>query len=214
MQLCVQPDPGFCCRHNCSSCGWSAFPAVAALARRLFCFPAFAPLLYNAPNHRVVVLLLRVRLASLRWLRAVAGSFSDRPDQRHPARRASAPDIAFVRRAQLSISLRWWCGLNSRCWGYPCVTADPNWILRYFASGAVATSPGPKLREETFRQLPIAVYGAGNQSGISCHFLRSCLEKKAGLQRIRRNSERFEVRIAAASLLATSLMIATATASD
>jgi len=177
--------------------------SAVLLSRRLFLFPAFAPLLYNAAIIAGGVLLSRrLGIASLAY-GAVAGSFLG-PfliNAIGAARIGTGYSISFDVRnpafgewVRLSIPLML---------GVSLVTAD-DWILRYFASGAVGDITRLNYAKKLFA-VPIAVLGQASLPFFA---------KLFGEKRLREFADTVNgsiYRIAAASLLGTSFMIATAT---
>jgi putative peptidoglycan lipid II flippase len=181
--------------------------SAVLLSRRLFLFPAFAPLLYNAAIIAGGVLLSRrLGIASLAY-GAVAGSFLG-PfliNAIGAARIGTGYSISFDVRnpafgewVRLSIPLML---------GVSLVTAD-DWILRYFASGAVGDITRLNYAKKLFA-VPIAVLGQATSQASLPFFAKLFGEKR--LREFADTVNGSIYRIAAASLLATSLMIATAT---
>jgi putative peptidoglycan lipid II flippase len=180
--------------------------SAVLLSRRLFLFPAFSPLLYNAAIIGGGVLLShRFGIASLAY-GALAGSFlgpflinaigaagigtgySISFDVRNPA---------FREWVRLSIPLML---------GVSLVTAD-DWILRYFASGAVGDITRLNYAKRLFA-VPIAVLGQATSQASLPFFA-----KLFGEKRMREFADTVNgsiYRIVATSLLATSFMMATA----
>jgi putative peptidoglycan lipid II flippase len=181
--------------------------SAVLLSRRLFLFPAFAPLLYNAAIIAGGVLLSRrLGIASLAY-GAVAGSFLG-PfliNAIGAARIGTGYSISFDVRnpafgewVRLSIPLML---------GVSLVTAD-DWILRYFASGAVGDITRLNYAKKLFA-VPIAVLGQATSQASLPFFAKLFGEKR--LREFADTVNGSIYRIAAASLLGTSFMIATAT---
>lgn len=180
--------------------------SAVLLSRRLFLFPAFGPLLYN-----VAIILGGVigsrsfGISSLAW-GALAGSFVG-PfliNAIGAARVGTGYKISFdIKNA----AFREWVRLSIPLMlGVSLVTAD-DWILRYFASGAVGDITRLNYAKRLFA-VPIAVLGQAAGQASLPFFARLFGEKK-----MREFSETVNgsiYRIVATSLLATSLMMATA----
>src|SRR5450432_3314210 len=181
--------------------------SAVLLSRRLFLFPAFSPLLYNAAIILGGVLLShRFGIASLAY-GALAGSFLG-PfliNAIGAARIGTGYSISFDVR---NPAFREWVRLSIPLMlGVSLVTAD-DWILRYFASGAVGDITRLNYAKRLFA-VPIAVLGQATSQASLPFFA-----KLFGEKRLREFAETVNgsiYRIVAASLLATSLMIATAT---
>src|SRR6478752_4325421 len=181
--------------------------SAVLLSRRLFLFPAFSPLLYNAAIIMGGVLLShRFGIASLAY-GALAGSFLG-PfliNAIGAARIGTGYSISFDVR---NPAFREWVRLSIPLMlGVSLVTAD-DWILRYFASGAVGDITRLNYAKRLFA-VPIAVLGQATSQASLPFFA-----KLFGEKRLREFAETVNgsiYRIAATSLLATSLMIATAT---
>jgi putative peptidoglycan lipid II flippase len=181
--------------------------SAVLLSRRLFLFPAFAPLLYNAAIIAGGVLLSgRLGIASLAY-GAVAGSFLG-PfliNAIGAARIGTGYSISFNVR---NPAFREWVRLSIPLMlGVSLVTAD-DWILRYFASGAVGDITRLNYAKKLFA-VPIAVLGQATSQASLPFFAKLFGEKR--LREFADTVNGSIYRIAAASLLATSLMIATAT---
>jgi putative peptidoglycan lipid II flippase len=181
--------------------------SAVLLSRRLFLFPAFAPLLYNAAIIAGGVLLSRrMGIASLAY-GAVAGSFLG-PfliNAIGAARIGTGYRVSFNVR---NPAFREWVRLSIPLMlGVSLVTAD-DWILRYFASGAVGDITRLNYAKKLFA-VPIAVLGQATSQASLPFFAKLFGEKR--LREFADTVNGSVYRIAAASLLAASLMIATAT---
>ena len=181
--------------------------SAVLLSRRLFLFPAFAPLLYNAAIIAGGVLLSRrMGIASLAY-GAVAGSFLG-PfliNAIGAARIGTGYRVSFNVR---NPAFREWVRLSIPLMlGVSLVTAD-DWILRYFASGAVGDITRLNYAKKLFA-VPIAVLGQATSQASLPFFAKLFGEKR--LREFADSVNGSVYRIAAASLLAASLMIATAT---
>jgi len=180
--------------------------SAVLLSRRLFLFPAFAPLLYNGAIIAGGVLLSRrLGIASLAY-GAVAGSFVG-PfliNAIGAARIGTGYSISFDVR---NPAFREWVRLSIPLMlGVSLVTAD-DWILRYFASGAVGDITRLNYAKKLF-SVPIAVLGQATSQASLPFFA-----KLFGEKRLREFSDTVNgsvYRIVAASLLASSFMIAAA----
>jgi putative peptidoglycan lipid II flippase len=180
--------------------------SAVLLSRRLFLFPAFAPLLYNGAIIAGGVLLSRrLGIASLAY-GAVIGSFLG-PfliNAIGAARIGTGYSISFDVR---NPAFREWVKLSIPLMlGVSLVTAD-DWILRYFASGAVGDITRLNYAKKLF-SVPIAVLGQATSQASLPFFA-----KLFGEKRLREFSDTVNgsiYRIVAASLLATSFMIAAA----
>jgi len=180
--------------------------SAVLLSRRLFLFPAFAPLLYNGAIIAGGVLLSRrLGIASLAY-GAVAGSFVG-PfliNAIGAARIGTGYRISFDVR---NPAFREWVKLSIPLMlGVSLVTAD-DWILRYFASGAVGDITRLNYAKKLF-SVPIAVLGQATSQASLPFFA-----KLFGEKRLREFSDTVNgsvYRIVAASLLASSFMIAAA----
>jgi len=180
--------------------------SAVLLSRRLFLFPAFGPLLYN-----VAIILGGVigsrsfGISSLAW-GALVGSFVG-PfliNAIGAARVGTGYKISFDIK---NSAFREWVRLSIPLMlGVSLVTAD-DWILRYFASGAVGDITRLNYAKRLFA-VPIAVLGQAAGQASLPFFARLFGEKK-----MREFSDTVNgsiYRIVATSLLATSLMMATA----
>ena len=180
--------------------------SAVLLSRRLFLFPAFSPLLYNAAIILGGVLLShRFGIASLAY-GALAGSFLG-PfliNAVGAARIGTGYSISFDVR---NPAFREWVRLSIPLMlGVSLVTAD-DWILRYFASGAVGDITRLNYAKRLFA-VPIAVWGR-LPARPRCRFLPSCLAKN-GMREFADTVNGSIYRVVATSLLATSFMMAAA----
>jgi putative peptidoglycan lipid II flippase len=180
--------------------------SAVLLSRRLFLFPAFGPLLYNAAIIFGGVLLShRLGIASLAY-GAVAGSFLG-PfliNAIGAARIGTGYSISFDVR---NPAFREWVRLSIPLMlGVSLVTAD-DWILRYFASGAVGDITRLNYAKKLFA-VPIAVLGQATSQASLPFFA-----KLFGEKRMREFADTVSgsiYRIVATSLLAASFMMAAA----
>ncbi len=180
--------------------------SAVLLSRRLFLFPAFGPLLYNAAIIVGGVLLSRrLGIASLAY-GALAGSFLG-PfliNAIGAARIGTGYSISFDVR---NSAFREWVRLSIPLMlGVSLVTAD-DWILRYFASGAVGDITRLNYAKRLFA-VPIAVLGQATSQASLPFFA-----KLFGEKRMREFADTVNgsiYRIVATSLLATSFMMAAA----
>jgi putative peptidoglycan lipid II flippase len=180
--------------------------SAVLLSRRLFLFPAFGPLLYNAAIIVGGVLFAhRLGIASLAY-GAVAGSFLGpfMINAIGAARVGTGYSITFDIR---NTAFRQWVKLSIPLMlGVSLVTAD-DWILRYFASGAVGDITRLNYAKRLFT-VPIAVLGQATSQASLPFFA-----KLYGERRLREFADTVNgsiYRIVATSLLATSLMMAAA----
>ncbi len=178
--------------------------SAVLLSRRLFLFPAFAPLLYNAAIIAGGILLSRrLGIASLAY-GAVAGSFLG-PfliNAIGAARIGTGYRISFDVR---NSAFREWVRLSIPLMlGVSLVTAD-DWILRYFASGAVGDITRLNYAKKLFA-VPIAVLGQATSQASLPFFAKLFGEKR--LREFADSVNGSIYRIVAASLLAVSFMIA------
>jgi putative peptidoglycan lipid II flippase len=180
--------------------------SAVLLSRRLFLFPAFGPLLYNAAIIVGGVLFAhRLGIASLAY-GAVAGSFLGpfMINAIGAARVGTGYSITFDIR---NTAFRQWVKLSIPLMlGVSLVTAD-DWILRYFASGAVGDITRLNYAKRLFT-VPIAVLGQATSQASLPFFA-----KLYGERRLREFADTVHgsiYRIVATSLLATSLMMAAA----
>jgi putative peptidoglycan lipid II flippase len=181
--------------------------SAVLLSRRLFLFPAFGPLLYNAAIILGGVLLSRrLGIASLAY-GALAGSFLG-PfliNAIGAARIGTGYSISFDVR---NPAFREWVRLSIPLMlGVSLVTAD-DWILRYFASGAVGDITRLNYAKRLFA-VPIAVLGQATSQASLPFFAKLFGEKR--LKEFAETVSGSIYRIVAASLLATSLMMVAAT---
>src|SRR6266852_6261241 len=180
--------------------------SAVLLSRRLFLFPAFGPLLYNAAIIVGGVLLSRrLGIASLAY-GAVAGAFIG-PfliNAIGAARIGTGYSISFDVR---NPAFREWVRLSIPLMlGVSLVTAD-DWILRYFASGAVGDITRLNYAKRLFA-VPIAVLGQATSQASLPFFA-----KLFGEKRMREFADAVNgsiYRILATSLLFTSFMMAAA----
>ena len=180
--------------------------SAVLLSRRLFLFPAFSPLLYNAAIILGGVLLShRFGIASLAY-GALAGSFLG-PfliNAIGAARIGTGYSISFDVR---NPAFREWVRLSIPLMlGVSLVTAD-DWILRYFASGAVGDITRLNYAKRLFA-VPIAVLGQATSQASLPFFA-----KLFGEKRMREFADTVNgsiYRVVATSLLATSFMMAAA----
>ena len=180
--------------------------SAVLLSRRLFLFPAFGPLLYNIAIILGGIIGSRsIGISSLAW-GALVGSFVG-PfliNAIGAARIGTGYKISFEIR---NSAFREWVRLSIPLMlGVSLVTAD-DWILRYFASGAVGDITRLNYAKRLFA-VPIAILGQAAGQASLPFFARLFGEKK-----MREFSETVNgsiYRIVATSLLATSLMMATA----
>ena len=180
--------------------------SAVLLSRRLFLFPAFGPLLYNAAIILGGILLShRLGIASLAY-GAVAGSFLG-PfliNAIGAARIGTGYSVSFDTR---NPAFREWVRLSIPLMlGVSLVTAD-DWILRYFASGAVGDITRLNYAKRLFA-VPIAVLGQATSQASLPFFAKLFGEKR--LQEFADTVNGSIYRIVATSLLATSFMMAAA----
>jgi len=181
--------------------------SAVLLSRRLFLFPAFGPLLYNAAIIVGGVLLSRrLGIASLAY-GAVVGSFLG-PfliNAIGAARVGTGYSISFDVR---NSAFREWVRLSIPLMlGVSLVTAD-DWILRYFASGAVGDITRLNYAKRLFA-VPIAVLGQATSQASLPFFA-----KLFGERRLREFADTVNgsiYRILATSMLASSFMMVAAT---
>src|SRR3984893_17520640 len=180
--------------------------SAVLLSHRLFLFPAFAPLLYNAAIILGGVLLShRFGISSLAY-GALAGSFLG-PfliNAIGAARIGTGYSISFDVR---NPAFREWVKLSIPLMlGVSLVTAD-DWILRYFASGAAGDITRLNYAKRLFA-VPIAVLGQATSQASLPFFA-----KLFGEKRMREFADTVNgsiYRMVATSLLATSFMMAAA----
>ncbi len=180
--------------------------SAVLLSRRLFLFPAFGPLLYNAAIILGGMLLShQLGIASLAY-GAVAGSFLG-PfliNAIGAARVGTGYSVSFDTR---NPAFREWVRLSIPLMlGVSLVTAD-DWILRYFASGAVGDITRLNYAKRLFA-VPIAVLGQATSQASLPFFAKLFGEKR--LQEFADTVNGSIYRIVATSLLATSFMMAAA----
>jgi putative peptidoglycan lipid II flippase len=178
--------------------------SAVLLSRRLFLFPTFGPLLYNAAIILGGILLShRLGIASLAY-GAVAGSFLG-PfliNAIGAARIGTGYSVSFDTR---NPAFREWVRLSIPLMlGVSLVTAD-DWILRYFASGAVGDITRLNYAKRLFA-VPIAVLGQATSQASLPFFAKLFGEKR--LQEFADTVNGSIYRILATSLLATSFMMA------
>src|SRR5713226_3939643 len=176
--------------------------SAVLLSRRLFLFPAFSPLLYNAAIIVGGVLLShRFGISSLAY-GALAGSFLG-PfliNAIGAARIGTGYSISFDVR---NPAFREWVRLSIPLMlGVSLVTAD-DWILRYFASGAVGDITRLNYAKRLF-QVPIAVLGQAASQASLPFFARLFGEKKFGAFAETVNASIY--RMVATALLLSSFM--------
>src|ERR1700693_5818457 len=180
--------------------------SAVLLSRRLFLFPAFAPLLYNAAIIGGGVLLSRrLGIASLAY-GAVAGSFLG-PfliNAIGAARIGAGYRISFDLR---NSAFREWVRLSIPLMlGVSLVTAD-DWILRYFASSGIGDIARLNYAKRLFA-VPIAILGQAVGQASLPFFARLFNEKR--LKEFASTVNGSVYRITAASLLVTGWMMAIA----
>ena len=178
--------------------------SAVLLSRRLFLMPAFGPLLYNAAIILGGLLLSRrLGIASLAY-GAVAGSFLGPflVNAIGAARIGTGYRITFDVR---NPAFREWVRLSIPLMlGVSLVTAD-DWILRYFASGAVGDITRLNYAKRLFA-VPIAVLGQATSQASLPFFARLFGEKR--IQEFAGTVNASIYRIIATSLLVTALMMA------
>ena len=180
--------------------------SAVLLSRRLFLFPAFGPLLYNVAIIMGGVLFSRqLGIASLAYgalAGAILGPFL--VNVFGAARIGTGYRISFDIR---NPAFREWVRMSIPLMiGVSLVTAD-DWILRYFASGSVGDITRLNYAKRFFA-VPIAVLGQATGQASLPFFARLFGEKR--MQEFAATVNDSISRIVAASLLATSLMTATA----
>jgi putative peptidoglycan lipid II flippase len=180
--------------------------SAVLLSRRLFLFPAFGPLLYNVGIIFGGVLFSRqLGISSLAYgalAGAVLGPFL--VNAIGAARIGTGYRISFDIR---NPAFREWVRMSIPLMiGVSLVTAD-DWILRYFASGSVGDITRLHYAKRLFA-VPIAVLGQATGQASLPFFARLFGEKR--LPEFAATVNASISRIVAASLLATSLMTATA----
>jgi putative peptidoglycan lipid II flippase len=180
--------------------------SAVLLSRRLFFMPAFGPLLYNAAIILGGLLFSRrLGIASLAY-GALAGSFLGPflVNAIGAARIGTGYSLSFDVR---NPAFREWVRLSIPLMlGVSLVTAD-DWILRYFASGAVGDITRLNYAKRLFA-VPIAVLGQATSQASLPFFAKLFGEKR--MQEFAETVNGSVYRIIASSLLATALMMATA----
>jgi len=180
--------------------------SAVLLSRRLFLFPAFGPLLYNvAIIFGGVLFSRRLGISSLAYgalAGAILGPFL--VNAIGAARIGTGYRISFDIR---NPAFREWVRMSIPLMiGVSLVTAD-DWILRYFASGSVGDITRLNYAKRLFA-VPIAVLGQATGQASLPFFARLFGEKR--MPEFAATVNASISRIVAASLLATSLMAATA----
>src|SRR5450432_2181414 len=180
--------------------------SAVLLSRRLFLFPAFSPLLYNAAIILGGVLLShRFGIASLAY-GALAGSFLG-PfliNAIGAARIGTGYSISFDVR---NPAFREWVKLSIPLMlGVSLVTAD-DWILRHFASSGVGDISRLNYAKRLLA-VPIAILGQATGQASLPFFARLFNEKK--LKEFAATVNDSVYRVSAASFLATAWMMAAA----
>ena len=180
--------------------------SAVLLSRRLFLFPAFGPLLYNVAIILGGVLFShRLGIASLAYgalAGAILGPFL--VNAIGAARIGTGYRISFDIR---NPAFREWVRMSIPLMiGVSLVTAD-DWILRYFASGSVGDITRLNYAKRLFA-VPIAVLGQATGQASLPFFARLFGEKR--MPEFAATVNTSVSRIVAASVLATSLMTATA----
>jgi putative peptidoglycan lipid II flippase len=180
--------------------------SAVLLSRRLFLFPAFGPLLYNVAIIMGGVLFSRqLGISSLAYgalAGAILGPFL--------VNAIGARQIGTGYRISFDIrnpAFREWVRMSIPLMiGVSLVTAD-DWILRYFASGSVGDITRLNYAKRLFA-VPIAVLGQATGQASLPFFARLFGERR--MPEFAASVNASISRIVAASLLATSLMTATA----
>lgn len=178
--------------------------SAVLLSRRLFLFPAFGPLLYNAAIILGGILLSRpLGISSLAW-GALAGSFLG-PfliNAFGAARIGTGYSISFDVR---NPAFREWVRLSIPLMlGVSLVSAD-DWILRYFASGGAGDITRLNYAKRLFA-VPIAVLGQATSQASLPFFAKLFGEKR--MQQFGETVNGSIYRIVASSLLVTAGMMA------
>src|SRR5205809_2552772 len=180
--------------------------SAVLLSRRLFLFPAFGPLIYNVfIILGGIALSRRLGISSLAY-GALLGSFLGPflVNAIGAARIGTGYSLSFDVR---NPAFREWVRLSIPLMlGVSLVTAD-DWILRYFASGAVGDITRLNYAKRLFA-VPIAVLGQATSQASLPFFARLFGEKR--MQEFAETVNGSIYRIIATSLLATALMMATA----
>jgi len=180
--------------------------AAVLLSHRLFLLPAFGPLIYNtAIILGGVVGSRRLGISSLAW-GALVGSFLG-PfliNLIGSKRIGTGFRISFNIRNE---AFREWVRLSIPLMlGVSLITAD-DWILRYFASGSVGDITRLNYAKRLFA-VPIAVLGQATSQASLPFFARLWGEQR--LKEFAATVNGSVYRVVAASLLASSLMMAAA----
>jgi len=178
--------------------------SAVLLSRRLFFLPAFGPLLYNlAIILGGVVAARSLGIASLAWgalIGSVLGPFL--VNAIGAARIGTGYSINFDIR---NSAFREWVRMSIPLMvGVSLVTAD-DWILRYFASGGAGDITRLNYAKRLFA-VPIAVLGQATSQATLPFFARLFGEKR--LTEFAETVNASIYRIVAASILATSFMLA------
>src|SRR5438309_2682808 len=180
--------------------------SAVLLSRRLFLLPAFGPLLYNAAIILGGLLLSRrIGIASLAY-GALAGSFLGPflVNAIGAARIGTGYSLSFDVR---NPAFREWVRLSIPLMlGVSLVTAD-DWILRYFASGAVGDIARLNYAKRLFA-VPIAVLGQATGQASLPFFARLFGEKR--IQEFDTTVNASVYRVAAVSFLSSAWMMAAA----
>ena len=176
--------------------------SAVLLSHRLFLFPAFGPLLYNVAIIAGGLLFSRqIGISSLAY-GALIGSFLGP----FLVNAIGAARIGTGYRISLDVrnpAFREWVRLSIPLMlGVSLVTAD-DWILRYFASSSVGDITRLNYAKRLFA-VPIAVLGQATGQASLPFFARLFGEKR--MQEFSATVNSSIYRIAATSLLATSLM--------
>ncbi|MBV8051550.1 MAG: murein biosynthesis integral membrane protein MurJ, partial [Acidobacteriaceae bacterium] len=180
--------------------------SAVLLSHRLFLFPAFGPLLYNLAIIVGGLLFSRqIGIASLAYGALIGSFLGPFLVNAIGARRiGTGYSISFDTR---NPAFREWVRLSIPLMlGVSLVTAD-DWILRYFASSSVGDITRLNYAKRLFA-VPIAVLGQATGQASLPFFARLFGEKR--MQEFSATVNASIYRIAAASLLATSLMTVTA----
>src|SRR5438105_6680753 len=180
--------------------------SAVLLSRRLFLFPALGPLLYNAAIILGGLLLSRrIGIASLAY-GTLAGSFLGPflVNAIGAARIGTGYSLSFDVR---NPAFREWVRLSIPLMLGVCLVTADDWILRYFASGAVGDITRLNYAKRLFA-VPIAVLGQATSQASLPFFARLFGEKR--MQEFAETVNGSIYRIIATSLLATALMMATA----
>lgn len=180
--------------------------SAVLLSRRLFLFPAFGPLLYNVAIIMGGVLFShQLGISSLAYgalAGAILGPFL--VNAIGAARIGTGYRVSFDIR---NPAFREWVRMSIPLMiGVSLVTAD-DWILRYFASGSVGDITRLNYAKRLFA-VPIAVLGQATGQASLPFFARLFGEKR--MPEFSATVNASISRIVSASLLATSLMAATA----